>query len=271
MGSSLNGGIQLGQSTNQQQQSVPGVRIDMSNIRSTTRFNDLHDDIQKEIMNIDNVIQTQIRLKNDCDAIMPKHDEQLAQIPTDVEFCRRKLIGFENASDSDVHSIAVVQRFIRTDAEHAKLSFKAIDNLKLPPQYHTPGIWSSKGSPSNNEANGSGDAQNIVGFFSSTADELANTLEKYQKQILEIEQHLRSVEATSAQQINALVAKRNGISNGQDDPMEQLTGALRDFESSLLGVASKVGGVREGVQGLQLGRYSAPQDGYRNQNRSGIY
>jgi nucleoporin p58/p45 len=201
---------------------------------------------------------------------MPKHNEQLAQIPNDVEFCRRKMIGVENATDSDAQSISVLQGFIKTDAEHAKLSFKAIDNLKLPPQYHTPGIWSGN-TTNDNRVNGSSEAQNIVDFFSTTADELSITLEKYQKQIIEIEQHLRGVEASSAQQINALVLKRNGGSSGQEDQMEQLTGALRDFELSLLGVAGKVGAAREGVQGLQLGRYSAPSNGYRNLNRNGIY
>jgi nucleoporin p58/p45 len=265
------GGIQLGQTMNQQQQTVPGVRIDMANIRGTTRFNDLHDDLQKEISNMNEVILQQIGLKNDCDAIMPKHGEQLAQIPNDVEFCRRKLIGVENASDSDAHSISVVQKFNKIDIDHAKLSFKAIDVLKLPMQYHTSGIWSSASNDNRSPANTNGDAQDIVGFFSSTADELASTLENYQKHILEIEQHLRGVEASSAQQINALVAKRNGNSSGQEDPIEQLTGALRDFESSLLGVAGKVGGAREGVQALQLGGFPASNPGSRNGNRSGVY
>jgi nucleoporin p58/p45 len=83
----MGGGLSLGQSTNQQQQTVPGVRIDVTNIRGTTRFNDLHEDLQKQISFLDDFIQAQIQLKNDCDAIMPSHDSQLAQVPNDVEFC----------------------------------------------------------------------------------------------------------------------------------------------------------------------------------------
>lgn len=265
-GNTLGGGIQLGQTLNQQQ-TVPGVRIDMSNIKGTTRFNDLHDDLQKEISKLNEVILAQIALKSDCEAIMPSHKEQLAQIPNDVEFCRRKLIGVENAFDSDVHAISTVQRFIKTDADNAKLCFKAIDVLKLPAQYHHPGMWANE---PRSTANGNGEAQDIVGFFSSTADEMASTLDMYQRHILEIEQHLRGVEASSAQQINALVAKRNGSLSGQEDPLEQLTGALRDFESSLLGIAGKVGGARQGVQSLQLGQYPTTQPS-RNGNRSGVY
>jgi nucleoporin p58/p45 len=272
-GSTLGGGLSLGQSNNQQQQTVPGVTVDMTNIRSTTRFADLHEDIKKGIINIDAVIQAQIQLKNDCDAIMPAHESQLAQVPHDVEFCRRKLIGVQHAGAGDVYSIDIVKKSIDTDVQHAKLSFKAIDNLKLPPQYHNPGIWSAKTTSSSNQAqtNGTGDAQDMVGFFSTTADEIAATLANYQKQIVNIEQHLRGVEGTSAAQLNMLIAKRNGSFAGNDDPMEQLTGALRDFEESLLGVAGNVGAARAGVQGLQLGRFSAPTNGAKNGPRTGVY
>ncbi len=251
---------------------MPGVKIDMTNIRSTTRFTDLHEDIQKEISNIDSVIQAQIQLKNDCDAIMPAHDSQLAQIPHDVEFCRRKLIGVQHAGAGDVYSIDLVKKYIDTDVQHAKLSFKAIDNLKLPPQYHNPGIWATKTTSSSNQTqtNGEGDAQDMVTFFSTTAEELGATLASYQKHIVEIEQHLRGVEASSASQLNSLIAKRNGSFGNTEDPMEQLTGALRDFEESLLGVAANVGAAREGVQGLQLGRFSAP-NGAKNGPRGGVY
>ncbi len=233
-GNTNTGGLNLGQSNNQQQ-TVPGVTIDMSNIRSTTRFSDLHQDIKKEIENIDAVIQAQRRMKNECDAIMTAHDSSLAHVPHDVEFCQRKLIGVQNACAGDVYAINLVKKYIDTDVQHAKLSFKAIDNLKLPPQYHNSGMWSTKSS-SNNQAqsNGDGGAQDMVSFFSSTADELAATLASYQKHIVEIEQHLRGVEGSSAAQLNSLIAKRNGSFAGIEDPMEQLTGALRDFEESLL-------------------------------------
>ncbi|KAF8853714.1 hypothetical protein BDZ45DRAFT_694024 [Acephala macrosclerotiorum] len=272
-GSTLGGGLSLGQSTNQQQQqTVPGVRIDPANIRGTTRFNDLHDELQKEIQKFDDIIQAQIQLKTQCDAIMTAHDSQLAQVPNDVEFCRRKLIGVENAADSDVQAISLAQRLIKTDAENAKLSFKAIDNLKLPPQYHNNNMWTKPTTGSSQtQADGDAEAQDIVSFFSSTADEIASTLSSYQKHMIEIEQHLRNVEASSVSQQSEILARKNGVGIGQDDPMEQLTGALMEFESSLLGVAGRVGGAREGLQSLQLGRFTGtpkePRTGYRN----GVY
>ncbi|KAL2070599.1 hypothetical protein VTL71DRAFT_13625 [Oculimacula yallundae] len=273
-GSTLGGGLSLGQSTNQQQQqTVPGVRIDVSQLRGTTRFNDLHDDLQKQIKQFDDVIQGQMRLKDDCEAIMPAHHNQLSQVPNDVEFCRRKRIGVENAQDSDAQAISIVQKLIKVDAEHAKLSFKAVDNLKLPSQYHNAGPWSGNPSANDNrnQENGDSNAQDIVSFFNQTADELAATLNTYQKHIVEIEQHLRSVEANSAQQINALVAKRNGTSTGQEDARSELIAVLNDFEQGMIAVASKVGGSREGLQSLQLDGFGASQNGQRNGRRNGLY
>lgn len=271
-GTTLGGGLSFGQSNNQPQ-TVPGVRIDLTNVRGTTRFNDLLEELQKDISKYDDIIQGQIRLKNDCDAIMNSHGSQLSQVPHDVEFCRRKLIGVESAADSDVQAISLAQKLVKSDAEHAKLSFKAIDNLKLPAQYHNSNnVWSSPSNVNGSQTNGDGEAQDIVGFFSSTADEIASTLTSYQKHMIEIEQHLRNVEASSVAQQSEVLARKNGAMLGRDDPMEQLTGALMEFETGLLGVASRVGAAREGLQSLQLGQFtSQPSASSAYRSRSGVY
>ncbi|RKF83865.1 Nucleoporin NUP49 [Golovinomyces cichoracearum] len=250
-GKNSTGGLSLGQNSTQQQQTIPGVLIDTSNIRGTTRFNDLKEELQKQLMEIDTMIQAQIQLKNDCDAIMPAHESQLTQIPIDVEFCQRKLVGVDNAADSDIHAISAVQKLIKNDAEAAKLSFAAIDILKLPPQYHLAGVW----SPKNNNRGGSGETEGIVGLFSQTADELSAKLATYQKHISEIEQHLRGVEANSAHQINNLAAKKNGNTFTEESSFDQLAGVLRDFETGLLNIAGKVGETRKGVTALQLNQF----------------
>lgn len=257
-----------------QQQTVPGVRIDLSNVRGTTRFEDLHDDLKNEIQKIDNMILTQISFHEQCQAFMNPHEAQLNQIPHDVEFCRRKLIGMENGQDSDVQSIAIAAQQVRQDADHASLSFRAIDNLKLPAQYHNSGMWQSNESRDKNNE----EPQDIVGFFSMTADDLNNTLSKYQRHINEIEQHLKGVEVASAQQINALVARKHGSSRAQTNPVEDLTAVLRDFEGSLFGVADRVGGARVALREAQSEAFgelqgSGRSDGYRASvnGRRGIY
>ncbi|KAH8678651.1 hypothetical protein BGZ60DRAFT_248084 [Tricladium varicosporioides] len=270
--SSFPGGLSFGQGNTQNQQTVPGVRISVHELRGTTRFSDCHEQIQKEIERYDEMLQMQIRLKNDCDAIMPAHDQQLSQIPNDVTFCNRKLTGVEGALVSDVKAIAQVREFIKIDAENAKLSFRAVDNLKLPPQYHNSGVWQTASSNGRASQNGEEEAQDIVGLFSKTADELSSTLTKYQNNLVEIEQHLRGVESGSAQQINAFIAKKNGGSTNVENPTAELFAVLNEFEQSVLGVAGKVGAAREGVQTLQLGGFQLSSDGRPNTGgRSGVY
>ena len=255
-----------------QPQVVPGVRIDLSNIRGTTRFNDLQEDLQKEIQRMDEVIQAQIQLKNQCDAIMPAHDSQLAGIPVDVDYVQRKLVGVEEVLEEDAKAISQGRQQIEIDSNRAVISFKTIDNLKLPPQYHNSGLFPSRSGSATNRTPHNGEEQlDLVAFFSTTADESSSTLDKYQKNFVEVEQHLRSLEASSAQQTNLLLARRNGSSARQEDPTKELGLALVEFEESLLGVASKVGKSRQGIQTLQLGEFM-PNGGERTTNgkRSGI-
>jgi nucleoporin p58/p45 len=257
-----------------QQQAVPGVRIDVSNIRGTTRFEDLHEELKSEIQKLDDMILTQISFHQQCQAFMAPHEADLKQIPDDVEFCRRKLIGMENGQDSDVQSIAIAAQLVREDADNAVLSFRAINNLQLPPQYHTTGMWHSS---NDTRSKSNEDSQDIIGFFSKTADDLNATLNKYQGHFTEIENHLRGVEAASAQQINALVARKHGSSRAHSNPVEDLTAVLTDFESSLFSVADRVGGARASLREAQTDGFGEPQrngNGYSasvNGARRGIY
>ncbi|KAB8298320.1 hypothetical protein EYC80_002048 [Monilinia laxa] len=254
----LGGSRLLGQP--QQPQLVPGVRIDLSQMRGTTRFNDLHEDLQKQIEFYDKVIQSQIGMKNDCDAIMPQHGKLLEHVPNDVEFCRRKLLGMEEAMERDAADIDQVRQLVKKDADNATLSFRAIDNQKLPTPYQTPGIWATKSTANPNSSDDDTDAQDLISFFSSTADELDATLKKYQSNFTEIEAHLRSLEQSTAQQTQALLARRSGRAYQQENPIQELGMALLEFEQSILQVAGKIGASREGIQGLQLGNFTGPGD-----------
>jgi len=257
----------MGQSSSlANQQTVPGVRIDISNVRTTTRFNDLHEDLQKEIEQLDKFILAQIQQCHDCAAIMPAHAEQLSFIPDNVDFLSRKLIGVESSLENDAQAVALDGSLVHRDAENAKLSFRAIEVLKLPPQYHQPGIWHG----SNSSSAPADQAQDLVSFFSKTADEMAGTLAKYKVSIGEIEQHLRGVEASTVQQAQQMSGGNPG------DAMRELAAVLREFEAGILSVAGSVGGAREGVQRLQLGGF-VPDDsndgGRKNVNgkRTGVY
>ncbi|KAL1865544.1 hypothetical protein VTK73DRAFT_5210 [Phialemonium thermophilum] len=248
----------MGQSTQQQQQSVPGVRIDVSNIRSTTRFNDLQEDLQNQIAEVDKAIQGFISQKNELDAFMPAHGEQLSCIPADVSFVSRKAAGVEAALASDAVAVKQLRELVRVDADNAKLSFKAVDNLKLPAAYHQAGLWSTRGQQGA-AAGGAGDADNdgnsvLVSFFSKTADEMDETMKKFEKNLTEIEMHLHAVQGNVLEQLQRVASsQKNGGQNRTDEKIVELAAVLRDFEESILKVAGSVGNVREGVTALQLG------------------
>lgn len=239
---------------------VPGVRIDSSGIRGTTRFNDLHEDIQKDIARIDKIIEACIAQKGELDAFMPAHGEQLAAIPPDVRFVSRKAAGVEGALGGDAQAVAALRELVRADADHARLSFKAVDNLKLPAPYHTAGLWSARGPSAaapGAGADGEGDNNSdLVSFFSATADEMADTMRKFQQNLTDIEIHLRGVEGNLREQVGRLAAssKMNGQS-GVEERVAELAAVLTEFEGSILQVAGVVGGAREKVTELQLGQF----------------
>jgi nucleoporin p58/p45 len=257
--------IQAQQPAQPSTQTVPGVRIDVSNIRSTTRFNDLHEELQKEIENYDKGILVQQQRANDCSAIMPSHEEQLSYIPEGVEFLSRKLIGVETSLETDAESVAFVQNLIKSDIEDAKLSFKAIDNLKLPKQFHHPGIWSSKAPTLGPESQGSG-AQDLVSFFSKAADEMDTKLSMYKSRVGEIEQHLRSVE--SATMIQAEQLAGNGPSADTGEQLRELGAVLREFEAGIMNVAGMVARTQDELEILKMGDFLTSEEDRRVQANS---
>ncbi|KFZ09911.1 hypothetical protein V502_08411 [Pseudogymnoascus sp. VKM F-4520 (FW-2644)] len=263
-GSSFAGGLTMGQSQAQPTQAtVPGVRIDLTNLRNTTRFNDLNEELQKKIEEFDAGVLGLMAKGDQCTAILPAHGEQLELVPDNVDFLQRKVIGVQANLDGDVQAVSQTSKQVYVDGENAKLSFTVVDNLKLPQQFHT-GIWNpSKPSPASKPGEAAGD---LVAFFSQTSDEMGQTISTYKENISEIELHLRGVERSLMQ------AGSNMGRNGQDkNEVENLVGVLRDFEMGILEVAGRVGGVREGVQSLQLGHFIDPVSVNGNGKRRGVY
>jgi nucleoporin p58/p45 len=256
-------GLTMGQSNNQQ--AVPGVRIDVSNLKGTTRFNDLQEDLQKIIEQADGFIAEQQRRKGEVDSFMSGHRDMLESIPDDVTFVARKYDGARNALESAAQSIEAARLLINQDADNARLSFRAIDNLKLPQQYHTSGFWSPRQQVSGN-ANAESDGQDLVGFFSQTADEMADQMRKYERNLTEIELHMHGVSDSLVEQLQRMMAAKNGASSGSDEKIQELVAVLRDFEHGILKVAGDVGSAREGMTRLQLGDFMSHE-----RDTNGVY
>ncbi|KAI0967257.1 hypothetical protein F4678DRAFT_257045 [Xylaria arbuscula] len=264
LGGGLGFGLTMGQSN--AQPAVPGVRIDLTNLKGTTRFNDLQEDLQKTIEQADTFITEQIRRKEEVDSFMSGHREMLESVPDDVTFVTRKHDGARNALESAAQSIEAARVLVNQDADNARLSFRAIDNLKLPPQYHTSGLWSPRQQASGN-ANAETDGQDLVGFFSKTADEMGEQMRRYAANLTEIELHMHGVSDNLVEQLQRMMATRNGASSGTDAKIQELIVVLREFEQSIFKVAGDVGSAREGMTRLQLGDFMNHND----RDTNGVY
>ncbi|EEA28759.1 Nucleoporin nup49/NSP49 (Nuclear pore protein nup49/NSP49) [Talaromyces marneffei ATCC 18224] len=266
---------------------VQGVRVDASNLLPTTKFESCADEIKRTIEQIDTYILNQISMCNDVAGILPTIASQGSTIPNDVEFVEGKLETIQLALENDAREIDAVRNMVARNAAEAQVGFRAIDNLKLPLQYQsTGGGWWSvseqqlserqtlrssiknrkstlalpdgvEGDPSTSDSI-NGIPTNLVEYFSHRSDEMSTVLEGYKKNLKEIEDHLHGVEGSLNRQINEFLSSRNrddGIPGGAGarNQLADLAAALGDVEAGILGVASRLGGVKEEVQELILG------------------
>lgn len=241
----------MGQSSNQQQQqTVPGVKIDVSNLRGTTRFNDLHEELQNQIEQIDSFIQQQIAFKEQCDALMPSHENSLSSIPGDVEYVQNQLETCELSVENDSSEVSQVKSIVQNDAKDARLSFRAVENLKLPPQYHYSGVWQNITPPRRGLDSAADSAPtDLLSFFDKSSSRLSSTMQAYQSNLSEIENHLGTVEANTAMQAQQIMFKRGreGGARSRDDQINELREVLRQFEGGIVNVAERIGKVKENV------------------------
>ncbi|KAL8638417.1 MAG: hypothetical protein Q9228_004428 [Teloschistes exilis] len=255
----------IGQYT-QHQKTVPGVRVNLSELRPTTRFADLHEQLQSVIENIDIFIQQQMKFQQECAALNPSIDKQCSEIPSDVEICTKALDTMQQALENDAAAISQAKTLTKGDAANAKLSFTAVENMAIPQQYQATNVWAlplaSRGAgPSllaDEEAKDGGGSANLVSFFSAQADEISKSLDNYRKNIIEVEAYLKGIEGNTVQQMQQL-SFTQGPDNqrkGAEDQVRELAAVFKEFEHGIINVASKVGGVRENVQEvvLEVGR-----------------
>lgn len=269
---------QIGQYT-QQQQTVPGVRIlDVNQLRSTTRFNDLHEDLQKVIESVDNFILGQIHCQEECAQHTEDIDQKCHQMPPDVEYCTKALDTMQQALENDAESIAFAKGLVKVDVADAKLIFRTIQNMKMPQRYHQSGMWNTTGilqgggSSLPEEDAEMGASQNIVEYFSKQVDEMTKTMDAYRRDIDQVEAYLKGVESNMMQQTQQMMFTRgqDGGEKSAEEQVRQLAAVLRDFEQGITGVATRVGGTRDKIQEFMLGpddmlggsrarRYGMPQ------------
>ena len=198
--------------------------------------------------------------KDQNQSVMPKLESTSLYIPNDVDFVSQKMDAVNQALENDAQAIEYAKKLVNKDTTNARLSFRVVDNLKLPQQYHHSSLWNvpsvshSTGPPLPGAEGGEGESEDLVSYFSKQTDGMSQTLESYKRNIADIEAHLISLEQGTMQQMQQVMFTR-GRDGGEmtaEDQVRELAGVLREFENGILGVAGKVGGARETVQEVML-------------------
>ncbi|KAH7130303.1 hypothetical protein B0J11DRAFT_504097 [Dendryphion nanum] len=239
-------------STNQQ----PIQIQTMDAIKGTTRFGELHPDIQAEIQKLDDEFQFHMSNANMCRETMNNQGQMIDLVAPDVAMIQEFLSTVETGLENDSASIAQLKELVKKDAEDAAMNFRAIENHKLPPQYHYGNRTRLNASSANTAPATSLDQSDdpskpvdLVGYFSRRTNDMATTLDVYQRQIREIEAHLRTMEAGTVEKAQQLTGSRNGAR----DQRRELVEAMKAIEGAILDAAKKVGQTRDLVVQQTLG------------------
>ncbi|KAJ4398589.1 Nucleoporin nup49/NSP49 (Nuclear pore protein nup49/NSP49) [Didymella pomorum] len=252
LGGSTLGGGQMGQSTQ-------AVNIGLDSIRGTTRFNDLSQELQQQIQAFDEGIQRKIGYCSQIRETLPNSEKEIATIAPDVDLVENFLSTVEMGLDNDSANIAYLRDLVKKDAADATLSFRAIENQRLPAQFHYRNgnnLTASSAKPSATAALEEDDTSkpvDLMGYFNRRTGELGRTLDVYQRQIREIEGHLRTMEAGTLEKAQQLTGSRSA----PRDQRRELVEALKAIEGAILDSARKVGQVRDEVTKQTLGNVGA--------------
>lgn len=219
--------------TNPAQGASSQAQIDITHLRSTTKFDQLTPALQKEIEDVDTLILNQTKLASEVSDLLPTVIAAGQTIPSGVEFVTQKLDEVEAGLGNDAEAIVAARDGdMKTGELEAKCVFRAIDRLKMPRQYqvsHTQneslngngaygggsglnGWWNNpqtlKGSVRGGSSRGDTiqlpgeDAEevvqgpkNLIELFNTRADEMQGSIQTNSQLLGEIEDFVQGLEA----------------------------------------------------------------------------
>ncbi|PSN62232.1 hypothetical protein BS50DRAFT_141029 [Corynespora cassiicola Philippines] len=230
----------------------------VDSLKGTTRFSDLSPEFQQQIQQIDDAIQGRINNANKTRETLPRHGEEVATVAPDVAYIEQFLSTVELGLDNDSANIASLKEVVKKDAEDAMLSFRAITNLSLPKQFQYGNRSNLNASTAKTQASADdSDDPNkpidMIGYFNKRTDDIDRTLDLYQRQIREIEAHLRTMEAGTVEKAQQLTGNRSR----PQDQRRELVEALKAIEGAILDSAKRVGQVRDEVTKHTMGNVGA--------------
>jgi nucleoporin p58/p45 len=224
------------------QQSVLGgtaslARIDLEHLRPTTKFDQLTEDLQREIVNLDTAVLNEIHRCHEVSNLLPAIAATGSHIPNDVAYVTQKLEEVETGLENDAEDIQnLKEHTVRKDANEAKICFKEVDRLKMPTQYQTSvtgpaasvsGVYGGHGlsgwwnhpqtlqrsirggtgaggsrtlqlAGNEDEDALAGGPASLIDFFDRRTEEMRNSLAENKSLLSEIEEFVMSVESKIA-------------------------------------------------------------------------
>ncbi|CRK43871.1 hypothetical protein BN1723_019336, partial [Verticillium longisporum] len=187
-----------------------GVRIDLANVKGTTKFNDLTPQLQREIETCDNIIQQYMSQAGQIKSFMTAHEGDLARLTHDVEWLTRKFDGVKTTLEDDVKMTAQLKEVVKSDADIAKAAFAGAEQLKLPAHYHTTWLTVNKPAAKSKDKEEEPALEDCITLFSNEADRLDQMHQFQVQKVKEMEQHMPGVENGLYERMRAL---RDGASH----------------------------------------------------------
>jgi nucleoporin p58/p45 len=245
--------------------STSSTRIDLDHLRPTTKFDQLTEDLQKDIINLDTTILNEINRCSEVSNLLPVIAASGSNIPNDVAYVTEKLEEVETGLENDAGDIQKLKEdAVKKDVNEAKICFREMDRLKMPSQYQvsvtgpatsvSAGVYGGHGLsgwwnhpqtlqrsrrgdigaggsralefPGDEEEDAlAGRPANLVDFFDRRIEEMGSALVENRSLLAEIEEFVSSVEAKIAAKQRE-VAGRHGRANGIQGEEDQV-GLLR--------------------------------------------
>lgn len=244
----------------------PATKLDWSNVRNTTRFNDLTDEAKRDIEQIDGLIAKQEEYCKMIEAFLPNHQTSLQTLGPDVRLITEKLDEVDQSLAVDAQGVQQDKNITEKDEIDIDRCIRIVDNLRMPAQYIYHPAANSGRQPQAPAWDETYDVDLVGNFFQPLTQDMARLLEIYSGNLTEIENHMGTIEQSAVAQAHQLNAQRSGLGGQRDvsaDSVRQLADTLRGFEASILAAAGRVGECREGVNELVLGKLGASQSARR--------
>ena len=251
-----------GQGGAPQPTATPATKLDWSNVRSTTRFNDLTDEAKQDIEKIDKLISEQEQFCKQIEAFLPNHGSKLETLGPDVDLITEKLEEVDRSLAIDAQGVQQDKDITEKDEIDIARCIRIVDNLRMPSQYVYHPAANSGRQPQPPAWDETYDVDLVGNYFQPLIQDMARLLATYSGNMSEIENHMGTIEQSAVAQAQQLGAQRSGLGGQRDvgaDSVRQLADTLRGFEASILAAAGKVGSCREGVNELLLGKVGGSQ------------